>query len=73
MTELAKQVIDVVGADIKVEEQKSPDRDYTTDNPKRRCPDISKARKDIKYNPRISLKEGLGRTCAYYQENSSES
>ena len=73
MTELAKQVIDAVGANVKVEVQKSPDRDYTTDNPKRRCPDISKARKDIKYNPRISLKEGLGRTFAYYQENSSES
>ena len=73
MTDLAQHVIEVAGANVKVEEQKSPDIDYNTDNPKRRCPDISKARQEIKYNPRIGLKEGLARTYAYYLENLNES
>jgi nucleoside-diphosphate-sugar epimerase len=31
--------------------------------------DISKARKELGYNPRIGLKEGLERTAAWYEEN----
>ena len=73
MTDLAQRVIGVVGANVKVEEQKSPDTEYTTDNPKRRCPDISKAQNEVGYNPRVNLMEGLARTCAYYRENLSES
>ena len=34
---------------------------YLTDNPHRRCPNIQKARKQLKYNPMISLKEGIRR------------
>lgn len=33
----------------------------------RRCPDISKARKELKYNPKVSLIEGLEKTVAWYR------
>jgi nucleoside-diphosphate-sugar epimerase len=33
-----------------------------TDDPNRRCPDISKAKKLLKWEPKISLKEGLKKT-----------
>ena len=37
----------------------SADKDYLTNNPQRRCPDISKARKILQYNPQIEVREGL--------------
>jgi UDP-glucuronate decarboxylase len=34
---------------------------YPADEPMRRCPDIRKARLQLKYEPRISLEDGLRR------------
>ena len=36
-------------------------KEYPPDEPRRRCPDISNAKKNLNYYPRISLKEGLKR------------
>lgn len=47
---------------------KSGDSDYTADNPRRRCPDITKARSVFSWEPRISLDEGLRRTVRHYLE-----
>jgi nucleoside-diphosphate-sugar epimerase len=33
----------------------------------RRCPDITKARRDFGYAPRVSLEEGIGKTVAWYR------
>ncbi|MDR2907027.1 MAG: NAD-dependent epimerase/dehydratase family protein [Bacteroidales bacterium] len=33
----------------------------------RRCPDISKAKKELKYNPKVGLIEGLEKTVAWYR------
>jgi UDP-glucuronate decarboxylase len=41
--------------------EKSDDADYMTDNPNRRCPDITKARTLLNYNPTIHVEEGIGR------------
>jgi dTDP-glucose 4,6-dehydratase len=38
------------------------------DDPKRRCPDISKARRILKWEPKVSLEEGLKLTLAYFQQ-----
>lgn len=38
-----------------------------TDDPKRRCPDISLARKKLGWQPRIDVDEGLGRTIEYFR------
>jgi UDP-glucuronate decarboxylase len=47
----------------------STDSDYLTDNPQRRCPDISKARRDLDFLPEIAIDEGLRRTLVWYAEN----
>jgi dTDP-glucose 4,6-dehydratase len=37
------------------------------DDPKRRCPDISKARRILKWEPNVGLEEGLKMTLAYFK------
>jgi len=41
------------------------------DDPKRRCPDIGKARKLLKWGPSVELKDGLSRTIEWIRRNSS--
>jgi dTDP-glucose 4,6-dehydratase len=41
------------------------------DDPKRRCPDISKAKRILKWEPKINLDEGLKRTLAYFNQEFS--
>lgn len=53
----------------RVVHQPSPDRDYLRDNPTRRCPSIRKARRELGYEPRVALDEGLRRTLIWYAEN----
>ncbi|MEK6715180.1 MAG: UDP-glucuronic acid decarboxylase family protein [Candidatus Omnitrophota bacterium] len=38
------------------------------DDPKVRCPDISKARRILKWQPKVGLDEGLRRTIEYFEE-----
>jgi UDP-glucuronate decarboxylase len=46
----------------------SDDSEYLTDNPNRRCPDLTKTRATIEWTPSVSLREGLRRTLASYRE-----
>ena len=39
----------------------------TADDPKVRCPDISKARRILGWDPQVSLEEGLEQTIAYFR------
>jgi len=47
----------------------SEDADYLTDNPHRRCPNISKAREQLQFEPAVSLDEGIRRSLIWYNEN----
>ncbi|HET9802664.1 MAG TPA: GDP-mannose 4,6-dehydratase, partial [Candidatus Acidoferrum sp.] len=38
------------------------------DDPKRRCPDITKAKQLLKWEPKVNLEEGLKLTIAYFKE-----
>jgi dTDP-glucose 4,6-dehydratase len=38
------------------------------DDPKRRCPDITKAQRVLKWEPKVGLEEGLKLTLAYFKE-----
>jgi dTDP-glucose 4,6-dehydratase len=38
------------------------------DDPKRRCPDITKAKRLLKWEPKVSLEEGLKVTMAYFTQ-----
>ena len=51
-----------------VEMTVSKDTNYTTDNPQRRRPDLSKVKNTIDYRPQVSLDEGLRRTLLSYLE-----
>jgi len=42
-------------------------RDLPQDDPKVRCPDIALARKALKWEPRVGLKDGLVRTIEYFR------
>ena len=53
----------------KVELQSSAETDYLTDNPLRRCPDITNARTELEYNPGITLEEGLYRSLLWDSDN----
>ena len=49
--------------------QTSDDSEYLTDNPNRRCPDISKARKLLNYDPEILVQNGVGRFLKFLKIN----
>ena len=50
----------------------SDDKDYLTDNPQRRCPNVSKARQILGYNPKIFVEEGVERFLKFVKENPKE-
>jgi UDP-glucuronate decarboxylase len=68
MRDLATQLLRVAGSSRKVVHQASQEADYLTDNPNRRCPNISKARNLLGYSPSVSLEEGLGRMLEWYKD-----
>ena len=37
------------------------------DDPHVRCPDIKKAKKELKWHPKIGVKEGLGKTIEWFR------
>jgi len=46
----------------------SDDNNYLTNNPQRRCPDISKARRILGYNPNITVNDGVTRFLQFIKE-----
>jgi len=43
------------------------------DDPRRRCPNISKAEKILRWRPKIGLEQGLVRTITWFQRHWKES
>lgn len=75
MAELAEKVValarELFAYRGKVIHQQSSDKDYLLDNPQRRCPVIEKARRELAYNPTITIDEGLRRSLVWYSGNRS--
>lgn len=66
MLNVAKTVQEhIAGLNIKFEIH--PDKDYTVDNPQRRCPDLTKVKNLIGYVPSVKLKDGLGIMLDWYK------
>jgi UDP-glucuronate decarboxylase len=54
--------------ELEIEYRSSPDPHYLSDNPQRRCPDLTKLRSHFPWEPKVSLRAGLLRTLRSYQE-----
>lgn len=73
MKQLAEKMIaqakDLFGYQGKAVRKMSDDEEYLVGNPGRRCPDLSKAREELGYNPVVGLDEGLRRSLCWYRDN----
>jgi nucleoside-diphosphate-sugar epimerase len=73
MLDLARMVAETAselfGYGGKVVHQESQEADYLVDNPNRRCPDITKSRTELGYDPSILLDEGVRRSLTWYHYN----
>ena len=61
--DLAQKVIDMTGSRSKIDFHPLPQ-----DDPTQRCPDITKAREHLNWQPVTPLQEGLKKTIAYFDE-----
>jgi len=61
--ECAKMVLRVTGSRSVILHEPLPE-----DDPKKRRPDISKAKRVLGWEPKVSLEEGLKETVAYFRE-----
>ncbi len=62
MLQLAELTLKLVGSKSRIVHRPLP-----SDDPKQRRPDITLARKHLKWEPTVSLEEGLERTIAYFK------
>ncbi len=62
MLELAEAVIKVTGSKSKIVHRPLPQ-----DDPKKRCPDITRARNWLNWEPQVALAEGLAKTVEWYK------
>jgi nucleoside-diphosphate-sugar epimerase len=68
MLELAEAVIKVTGSRSKVIHMPLP-----KDDPKKRCPDITRARTQLGWEPKVALAEGLKSTMEWYKAKLEQS
>ena len=66
INDLAKMVLELTGSASDIEFHPLP-----VDDPKRRCPDINKARRFLGWEPKSSLEQGLKRTIIWFKKNRS--
>ena len=62
MRELAEMVVEITGSKSELTHRPLP-----ADDPRQRRPVIDRARGDLGWTPRTPLREGLGRTVAYFE------
>jgi dTDP-glucose 4,6-dehydratase len=65
--DFAQVILQVTGSRSRIVYQTLP-----TDDPRVRKPDISRARAVLGWNPKVDLKDGIGKTILYFQEKLKE-
>lgn len=69
MGDLAQELAEIAGPPpLEVIHRVSSDPQYLTDNPQRRCPDLSKLQKLFAWKPEVGIREGLRRTLQSYKD-----
>jgi len=68
MLELAEAVIAAIGSSSKITHHPLPE-----DDPKQRCPDITRARKWLDWEPKVLLKDGLEKTIEWHRNLTKDS
>lgn len=61
--ELAKKIKELTGSKSEISFEELPQ-----DDPMQRCPDISLAKKELNWEPKIKLEEGLKKTIPYFKK-----
>jgi len=64
MLELAEIVLKLTNSDSKVVHRPLP-----SDDPLQRCPDITKAKELLKWEPKVDLREGLAKTIKWFEKS----
>lgn len=62
MLELAEQIIDITGSHSKIIHKPLP-----SDDPKQRKPDITLAKQELGWEPKVKLEDGLVKTIGYFE------
>ncbi len=62
INEIAELILELTGAGVDIEHRPLPE-----DDPKVRCPDITLARTKLGWEPKVSLRDGLARTIAWFR------
>jgi nucleoside-diphosphate-sugar epimerase len=62
--DLAKIIIDLTGSNSKIVFKSLP-----IDDPVRRCPNLTKAKEILNWEPKTSLEEGLKKTISWFKDN----
>jgi len=60
--DLARMVLELTGSESEIEFRSLPQ-----DDPRRRCPNVSKAKRVLGWEPRISIEQGLLRTIVWFR------
>ncbi|MCQ8782972.1 UDP-glucuronic acid decarboxylase family protein [Mangrovibrevibacter kandeliae] len=68
IAELAQLVLEMIPTRSPIEHRPLP-----VDDPKRRCPDITRARTLLDWHPRMSLRDGLVPTIAWFEQKTGHS
>jgi dTDP-glucose 4,6-dehydratase len=66
LIDLARLIIRLTGSKSRIVFENLP-----VDDPKVRCPDISKARKSLRWAPKVKIEEGLIKTISYFRLKST--
>ena len=68
MIELSEIIKKVLNKNLKVDLIQYPST-YPADEPNRRCPDISRISKELNFEPRVNIEEGLSRFFKWTKDN----
>jgi len=67
--DLAKIVAEIFDSKIGIEKTHGPTDAYASADPKRRCPDLTKIKTKLDYQPKVDLKTGIKRFIEWAEEN----